>query len=61
MKNQEILTTDEAAEYIRFSKSSLESWRSAGEGPRITKLRGKVFYRVSDLDAWIDEQAEKAE
>jgi hypothetical protein len=61
MKNREILNTKEAAEYIRFSASSLNVWRTRNEGPRATNIRGKVFYFKDDLDSWLQEQREKAD
>lgn len=54
----EILTTVEAAEYLRLSKFTLEGMRVKGGGPRYAKLskgrgRGAVRYRRADLDAWV--------
>lgn len=54
----EIMTTIEAAEYLRLSKFTLEGLRVKGGGPRYAKLskgrgRGAVRYRRADLDAWI--------
>ncbi len=54
----EILTTIEAAEYLRLSKFTLEGMRVKGGGPRYAKLskgrgRGAVRYRRADLDAWV--------
>ncbi len=54
----EIMTTIEAAEYLRLSKFTLEGMRVKGGGPRYAKLskgrgRGAVRYRRADLDAWV--------
>lgn len=48
------LTTDEAAVYLGLSKGTLENWRSSGSGPEYCQPSGKVYYLISDLDAWIE-------
>lgn len=51
--SDKLLTTKEAAEYIRHKEGTLENWRSNNEGPEYCKPLGKVFYRQSDLDKWL--------
>lgn len=48
-----ILTTQEAARYVRLSKPTLERFRINGDGPRFAKLGGAVRYRADDLEAWL--------
>jgi hypothetical protein len=52
-----LLTTVEAAEYLRLSPRTLEDMRVTGNGPRYFKLgpgkRSKVVYRKEDLELWI--------
>ena len=50
----DILTTKEAAAYVRLGKPTLERFRLSGDGPRYCKLGGAVRYRRSDLDAWLE-------
>jgi hypothetical protein len=54
----ELLTEAEAAEYIRRPKATLRQWRYLARGPAFvkqgTEKRSYVFYRRSDLDAWLD-------
>ena len=50
----EILTTIEAARYVRLGKPTLERFRLTGEGPRYCKLGGAVRYRLADLDSWLE-------
>lgn len=53
----EVLTVNEAAEYVRLSKPTLDRLRIAGGGPRFAKLSpgsGAVRYRRADLDAWLE-------
>lgn len=48
----DILTTDEAARFLRCSTQRLEIWRSQGGGPPFAKLGRMVRYRLDDLKAW---------
>ena len=36
--------------------STLAHWRSEGRGPKYIKVGGKVAYRGSDLNEWLDAQ-----
>ena len=53
-----LLTTVEAAEYLRLSPRTLEDMRVTGNGPRYFKLgpgkRSKVVYRKDDLEKWVE-------
>ena len=51
----ELLTSREAAEYLKISRATLQRLSRAGEIPAIRI--GKLWrYRKSDLDAWADSQ-----
>jgi predicted DNA-binding transcriptional regulator AlpA len=50
-----LLIVKEAADYCRLSASTLNRLRVSGDGPRYTKLAGKVLYDVRDLDQWIED------
>jgi excisionase family DNA binding protein len=50
----EILTTKEAASYVRLGKPTLERFRISGDGPPYCKLGGAVRYRKTDLDTWLE-------
>jgi excisionase family DNA binding protein len=52
------MSLSEAAAYLGIAAQTVYAWRSKGVGPVGVKLRGRVKYRQSDLDAWIAEQAE---
>jgi excisionase family DNA binding protein len=54
MNNDNLLTTPEAAHYVRLGKPTLERFRISGDGPRYCKLGGAVRYRRTDLDAWLE-------
>ena len=47
------LTPKEAAERLRSSIPTLARWRSNGDGPVFVKLKGKVLYRLSDIEAYL--------
>lgn len=48
-----LLTTKEAAAYLRITEQTLYNWRAAGNGPTYYKPQNTVYYYVSDLDAWV--------
>lgn len=49
----QLMTTKEAAEYLRHSEVTLEQWRLSGKGPKFYKPAGKVIYDKDDLDDWL--------
>lgn len=46
--------TKNAAAFIGLSEKTLAMMRSRGTGPKFLK-RGRIFYFVHDLQAWISE------
>jgi excisionase family DNA binding protein len=48
-----MLTTHEAADYMRCSPRTLERMRCSGITPKFVKIGKRVLYRQSDLDEWI--------
>jgi excisionase family DNA binding protein len=53
----QLLTTKEAADYLRLGKPTLERFRTARAGPAYIKLGGAVRYLKTDLDRWIERNA----
>lgn len=50
----EILSTHQAAQYLRLGPSTLEKWRVFGTGPIFIKLgTRRIGYLRSDLEAWL--------
>ena len=49
------LDTDNSARFLGLSSKTLAMMRSAGTGPKFIK-RGRVFYFLEDLQAWMAEQ-----
>lgn len=54
---QTLLTTPEAADFLRLSPRTLERLRVQGTGPKYRKagsgLRARVLYELNDLNAWL--------
>ncbi|HEY0113383.1 MAG TPA: helix-turn-helix domain-containing protein [Allosphingosinicella sp.] len=46
----------DAASQLGLSASTLNKWRTQGRGPRFVKLGRTVCYRLSDLEAWLQDQ-----
>ena len=48
------MTADEAATYLRLSKSTLAKLRLYGGGPIFIRVSGrKIVYQRDELDAWM--------
>lgn len=54
MTAHDLLTPDEAADYLKLPVRQLQQWRYLGRGPRYTHIGRSVRYRRSWLDQWID-------
>lgn len=57
-KDDFLLTVDQAALFLGVSNSTLNHWRSNGDGPPFIKLgpgkTGPIRYEVGKLKAWVD-------
>lgn len=42
------------AEALGMSMHTLQLWRQNGSGPKFVKLGKNVFYRVSDIKEWLE-------
>lgn len=47
--SDDLMNTDEAAEFLHVEPGTLRTYRSRGFGPRVTEIAGKKFYRRRDL------------
>lgn len=54
MSPETFLTTKQAAALLTFSPKTLERMRCKGNGPKCLKLGGKIVYRQSDINNWIE-------
>jgi predicted site-specific integrase-resolvase len=50
----ELMTQDEVAALFDITTPVLANWRSAGKGPLYVKLGGRVKYRKTDVQAFIN-------
>ncbi|MFT3854797.1 MAG: helix-turn-helix domain-containing protein [Ilumatobacteraceae bacterium] len=46
------------AEYLRLPERTPAQWRYRSRGPRWLKVGRHVRYRKSDVDAWLEQQAQ---
>lgn len=56
-----LLTNEEVAQVIAVTEHTLSVWRSAGKGPKFVRLGRNVFYRLADVQAWVDANVVTAE
>ena len=54
MSNSELLDTAELADLLHASERTVIRWRMQRTGPAWIKAGGRVLYRRSDVDAWLD-------
>ena len=60
MVRDPFLNTDDACGYLGVPKATLLTWRvrRPGYGPRAVKAGGRLKYRLSELDRWLDAHEE---
>lgn len=49
----DFLTPDEAAAELEVSTRTLDRWRRLGEGPPLTKIGRRIYYRRPTLLVWL--------
>ena len=55
MKQIELMTTSEAANFLRLKKETLVIWRCTKRYPLpFLKVGGRVLYKLSDLEKFIE-------
>ena len=52
----EILSINEVAAMLKCSPTTLYRWRKEGTGPKYFNLRGDIRYKLSEINAYIDQQ-----
>lgn len=55
MLNQEIMTIDEVADYLRVKKRTIYEWLKKGKIPAI-KTVGQWRFKKERIDAWLESQ-----
>jgi predicted DNA-binding transcriptional regulator AlpA len=51
----ELMNAAELGQRLSKSTAALANWRYLGLGPRFVKVGKAVRYRVSDVEAWLDQ------
>jgi predicted DNA-binding transcriptional regulator AlpA len=51
-----LLTPAEVAERLRRPVATVRYWRAMGIGPKSANVGGRVLYRRSDVEAWVEEK-----
>jgi DNA-binding transcriptional MerR regulator len=51
-----LLTPAEVAEQLRRPVATIRYWRAVGIGPKSANVGGRVLYRASDVETWLEEQ-----
>lgn len=54
LNENEWMTPEEAARYLRRTERALAQLRYRGGGPRFTKAGGRILYRRGALVEWLD-------
>jgi excisionase family DNA binding protein len=54
--NEKLLTAKEVAEYLRLSKSTIYKLTSQKLIPFIKLNNGKVLFKLSDIEAWLEKR-----
>lgn len=59
MPDAALLSPDDLAEYLKIPVKTLYNWRSAGQGPRGVRMGRHLRFRLADVDAWLEENADQ--
>ncbi len=51
-----LLTTNQLADYLGVAVSTILQYRATGTGPQYIKLGHLVRYRISDIEAWLEDK-----
>ena len=54
--NEELLTIDEVAAFLRIEKGTLYQWRSRRKGPNAFKVGRHLRYDRAEVRAWLEAQ-----
>src|SRR5262245_44229677 len=50
---EDLISADELARRLGVKPKTLANERSAAKGPAYYKLHGRIYYSMSDVDAWL--------
>lgn len=49
-----LMSPPELSDYAGPAVQTLAIWRMKNKGPRYVKIGGRIRYRLSDVDAWLE-------
>lgn len=55
---EQLLSTEELADYLGVTVATLYEWRTKGKGPRAVRVGRNLKFRPADVDRWLDQQAD---
>jgi len=50
----DVMTDEQATEYLGLKPRTLATWRARGEGPPVVKKGTWIRYRKASLDEWLE-------
>lgn len=53
-----LLGAQEVADYLGLPIATIYAWNTRGTGPRRFRVGKHVRYRLSEVDAWLEQQAD---
>jgi len=60
MPDAALLSPEALADYLAVPVKTVYNWRSAGKGPRGIKVGRHVRFRMIDVQAWLEQNADAA-
>jgi hypothetical protein len=54
---EKLLSQEEAAVVLGVKPPTLAQWRFYGKGPRYIRVGRSAFYKLQDVNRWLDSQA----
>jgi predicted DNA-binding transcriptional regulator AlpA len=54
----QLMTEDETAITLKCTRAALRRWRRERRGPRFVKLGRLIRYRLSDIEAFVEQNTE---
>ena len=56
-QTRSLATAEQLSEFLGVPVATLYQWRHRGIGPRASKVGRHLRYRWSDVEKWLDQQA----
>jgi excisionase family DNA binding protein len=56
---ESLATAEEVSRFLGVPVKTLYNWRHGGIGPRASRVGRHLRYRWSDVEAWVDRQADQ--